>query len=102
MSREKLLHVPVENKSDDVLCPECNEKMRKDTDPGFPMSVPPKSNDVTGITGHAYCDNADCPVGTRSKNSWSWSYRTSEVASHRDDSVNPAKEGEPFRHGPAR
>ena len=33
MTREKLLHVTVENESDDVLCPECNEKTRKEDPP---------------------------------------------------------------------
>ena len=100
MSREKLLHVPVENKSDDVLCPECNEKMRKTEHPNFPTSDPPKSDDMSGIHGLVGCDNADCPVHDGEQKLVSWSYRTSEVA-HREI-VNPAKEGEPFRHGPAR
>ena len=62
MPREKPLYVPVENKSDDALCPECNEKMWKSNSPNFPMSDPPKSAHWTGITGHAFCVNADCPV----------------------------------------
>ena len=33
MTREKLLHVTVENESADVLCPECNEKTRKEDPP---------------------------------------------------------------------
>ena len=60
-------HVPVENESDDVLCPVCNEKMRKDTYSNFPMSDPPKSDNWTGIHGHAFCDNADCPVHKEQK-----------------------------------
>ena len=96
MTREKLLHVPVENKSDDVLCPECNEKMRKEDPPNIPMPDPPESGEwLAAALGQAFCENADCPVSKEPK-SVSWSYRTS-VATHWEI-VNPAKEGEPF-HG---
>ena len=87
----------VENRSDDVLCPECNEKMRKDTYPNFPMSDPPKSADRTGITGHAFCDNADCPVCEEEK-IVGWSYRTGGVT-YRVTPISAAREDEVFQHG---
>ena len=82
MSREEPLHVHVETRSDDVLCPECNERMRKDTYPGSPMSV-------HGLVG---CDNAGCPVHEEQK-LVSWSYRTSVVTSSR--TIPAAKVGAP-------
>ena len=82
-----MIHVQVENRSDDVLCPECNEKMRKDTYPGFPMYV-------HGLVG---CDNADCPVHEEQK-LVSWSYRTGEVAFR--SKLNPKAEvADPFDQG---
>ena len=88
MTREKPLHVQVENKSDDVPCPECNEKMRKDTYPGFPMYV-------HGLVG---CDNADCSVHEEQK-LVSWSYRTGEVA-FRVTPVPKAREDDVFQNSP--
>ena len=93
-----MTHVPVENESDDVLCPECNEKMRKDTDSNFPMSDPPKSDNWTGIHGHAFCDNADCPVHKEQK-LVDWSYRTGGVT-YRVTPIPAACEGEVSQNSP--
>ena len=78
--REKLLRVIVENKSSDVFCPVCKGKARKENDPNFPMSDLPKSNDVTGIDGIAFCETPGCPV-CEEQEPVSWLYRTGEVAS---------------------
>ena len=82
MTREKLLHVTVENESDDVLCPECNGKTRKEDPPHIPMpDLPENAEWLTEALGKAFCENADCPVCKEQK-LVSWSYRTSGVTSH--------------------
>ena len=57
MSREEPLHVHVENRSDDVLCPECNEKMRKEdlSDIDRCPTYPSPANGWTGAMGKAFC-----------------------------------------------
>ena len=97
MTREKPLHVPVENKSDDVLCPECNEKMTKEDPPHRPMPDLPKPGEwLAGAMGKAFCVTADCPV-CEEQNFVSWSYRTSVVTSQQV--ILAACEDEVFQHG---
>ena len=97
MSREEPLHVQVENRSDDVPCPECNEKMRKEDPPHIPMpDLPENAEWLAEAMGKASCDNADCPVHKEPK-LVSWSYRTSVVTSKR--TIPAAKVDAPF-HGP--
>ena len=97
MTREKPLHVPVENESDDVLCPECNEKTRKEDPPHIPMpDLPENAEWLAEALGKAFCENADCLVCKEQK-LVSWSYRTSVVTSSR--TIPAAKVGAPF-HGP--
>ena len=98
MSREEPLHVTVENESDDVLCPECNEKTRKEDPPHIPMSdLPENAEWLAEALGKAFCENADCPVCKEQK-LVSWSYRTSVVTSQQV--ILEACEGEVFQHGP--
>ena len=97
MTREKLLHKTVENESDDVLCPECNEKMRKEDPPHIPMPDLPENVEwLPGILGRVSCDNADCPVHKEQK-LVSWSYRTSVVTSQQV--ILAACEDQVFQHG---
>ena len=94
MPREKPLYVPVENKSDDVLCPECNEKTRKEDPPHIPMpDLPENAEWLAEALGKAFCENADCPVCKEQK-LVSWSYRTSVVTHHR--LIPNAEDGAPF------
>ena len=97
MTREKLLHVTVENESDDVLCPECNEKMRKEDPPHIPMPDLPENGEwLAAALGKAFCVNAACPVCEEQK-LVSWSYRTSWVTSQR--TILEAEDGADFQHG---
>ena len=97
MTREKLLHVTVENESDDVLCPVCNGKTRKEDPPHIPMpDLPENSEWLTEALGKAFCENANCPVRKEQK-LVSWSYRTSGATHHR--LILKAEDGAPF-HGP--
>ena len=98
MTREEPLCVIVENKSSDVLCPECNEKMWKKNDPNFPMSDLPKSDNWTGITGHAFCETPGCPV-CEEKKLVDWSYRTGGVT-YQETLIPAACEGEVFQNSP--
>ena len=84
MTREEPLHVPVENKSDDVPCPECKEKMRKEDPPHIPVcpTYPENGEWLAAALGKVFCENADCPVHEEQK-LVSWSYRTSVVTSSR-------------------
>ena len=96
MTREKLLHVTVENESDDVLCPECNGKTRKEDPPRIPMpDLPENAEWLTEALGKAFCENADCPVCEEHK-LVSWSYRTGEVTQR---VIPAAKDGADFQHG---
>ena len=96
MTREKLLHVTVENESDDVLCPECNGKTRKEDPPHIPMpDLPENAEWQPAALGKAFCENADCPVCKEQK-LVSWSYRTSGVTQRL---ILAAEDGAPF-HGP--
>ena len=74
MTKEELPYVSVEYKSDDVHCPECNEKATKKNSPNYSELDQPKSGKATGMTGHAFCDNADCPLGKEEK-IIEWSYK---------------------------
>ena len=58
----KLLHVRIENMSDDVPCPLCNEKTRKDDPPNIPMPDLPENGKSLDVLGKAFCVNPDCPV----------------------------------------
>ena len=96
MTREKLLHVTVENESDDVLCPECNGKTRKEDPPHIPMpDLPENAEWLTEALGKAFCENADCPVCEEHK-LVSWSYRTGGVTYR---VIPAAKDGADFQHG---
>ena len=58
MTREKLLHVTVENESADVLCPECNEKTRKEDPPHIPMpDLPENAEWLAEALGKAFCNS---------------------------------------------
>ena len=99
MPREKPLHVTVENESDDALCPECNEKMRKEDPPHRSMPDLPKPGEwLAGAMGKAFCVNADCPV-CEEQNFVSWSYRTGGLT-YRVTSIPAACEGEVFQNSP--
>ena len=87
MTKEKPLHVSVENKSSDVHCPKCNEKATKHVYPGKPMS----------IQGQAFCDNADCSVHEEQK-LISWSYEN--LVDQWAQEIPAACEGEVFRNSP--
>ena len=87
MTREKLLHVPVENKSDDVLCPECNEKMRKEYPPDIPMPDPPENGKwLAEAMGKVSCDTPGCPVCDGKGKLVSWEYRTDD-STHRGTTI---------------
>ena len=98
MTREEPLYVPVEDKGDDVHCPECNEKATKKNFPNYSKLDQPKSGNATGMTGHAYCDNADCPVGKENE-IIDWSYRTDD-STYRVTDVPKACDGEVFQNSP--
>jgi hypothetical protein len=98
MSREEPLYVQVENRNDDVPCPVCNEKTRKEDLPHIPMpDLPENAEWLAEALGKAFCENAGCPVCKEQK-LVDWSHRTGGVT-YRATLIPAAEDGAPF-HGP--
>ena len=94
----KLLHVRIENMSDDVPCPLCNEKTRKEDPPNIPMPDLPESGKSLDVLGKAFCVNPDCPV-CEEELLVSWECRTGEEITIRETLIPAALDGAPF-YGP--